>query len=88
MSRQIAIVFHGGYGHPRRQAEAVLAGAGTEAGLPARRSGLGAARRHGFRLAGAMAQADGDQGTEAMLQSDLDAAAVLIRRVAETLLRL
>lgn len=39
-------------------------------------------------FAGAMAQANGDQGAEAMLQSDLDTAAVLGKRVAETVLRL
>jgi len=38
--------------------------------------------------AGAMAQANADQGAEAMRQSDLDTAAALGRRVAETLLRL
>jgi len=37
---------------------------------------------------GAMAQANSDQGAEAMLDSDLKTAATLGRRVAETLLRL
>lgn len=39
-------------------------------------------------FAGAMAQANADQGSEAMLQSDLDTAAALGRRVAESLIRL
>lgn len=39
-------------------------------------------------FAGAMAQANADQGAEAILQSDLDTAGVLGKRVAETLLRL
>lgn len=187
MSKQIAIVFHSGYGHTRRQAEAVQAGAnsvaGVEAGLypvdrlddaawaqldavdaiifgsptymgsatakfkefmeassrrwyaRAWKDKLAAgftvsasqsgdklntlvemfifAQQHGMlwvglgllpgnnssqgsvndlnrlgSFAGAMAQANGDQGAEAMLQSDLDTAAALGRRVAETALRL
>lgn len=39
-------------------------------------------------FAGAMAQANADQGAEAMLQSDLDTAATLGQRVAATLMRL
>lgn len=66
MSRQIAIVFHSGYGHTRRQAEAVQAGAGGVAG-----AGLYPVDRLD------------DAGW-----AQLDAAAALGRRVAETLLRL
>jgi len=36
MSKQIAIVFHSGYGHTRRQAEAVAAGVAEVAGVEAR----------------------------------------------------
>lgn len=68
MSRQIAIVFHSGYGHTRRQAEAVQAGAGGVAGTEA---GLYPVDRLD------------DAGW-----AQLDAAAALGRRVAETLLRL
>lgn len=35
MTRKIAVVFHSGYGHTRRQAEAVLAGAKEVAGVAA-----------------------------------------------------
>lgn len=187
MTRKIAIVFHSGYGHTRRQAEAVLAGAAAVSGATAKlysvtelddvqwaeldaadalifgsptymgsitakfkefmetsskrwytqswKDKLAAgftvsasqsgdklntlvdlmifAAQHGMiwvglgllpgnnhsqgsvndlnRLGGftgAMAQANGDQGAEAMLESDLKTAEALGKRVAETALRL
>lgn len=187
MSKQIAIVYHSGFGHTQRQAEAVQSGAGGVAGVEASLYPVGElddarwaqldaadaivfgsptymgsatakfkefmeasskrwygrawqdklaagftvsasqsgdklntlvemfvfAQQHGMlwvglgllpgnnnsqgsvndlnrlgSFAGAMAQANADQGAEAMLQSDLDTAAALGKRLAQTLLRL
>ncbi len=116
--KKIVIAFHSGYGHTKRQAEAVAAGftcSASQSGdklnalqqlavfaaqhgmlwvslglLPGNNSSTGSVQdlnRLGSYL-GAMAQANADQGSDAMLQSDLDTAAHLGRRVAEQLQRL
>jgi len=79
----VAVVYHSGYGHTAKQAEAVQAGAASVPGVAAKLLSVNDINRMGSFI-GAMAQSDSDVGPDlAPPPGDLATAREYGRRVAE-----